>query len=1290
MSFLKSNKAVIVLGMHRSGTSALTAGLTALGFNFGHLAEHKSIENPKGYFENQGVVQLNERILNHLGYSWSNPFVIGIGDLAEITDQFYVEASNLLQSNYQDCPLWGIKDPRVSLLLPFWKRVVRETFNDTEVYYVHALRSPVEVAESLRVRSEKFQQFLCGDTEQSLLLWFAYHFHALKNVKGEQNILVSFEDLLNDPAKQLKRLSAFLGVCPDPTSVDEYCDSFLEKKLKHHSSLSIAIKEDYRDYLFIDDFFRNLLGLTASNSFGSSQIKSIVSDLPDLRYLHTCARVGGAVFQDLDSARRQLQATIKEAEVLARQVQYTDEMEQHVSGLESKLGNSENQLHETVSKLKASRLEHAIIKAEHERVVNGTVYRFVAAAGNAVKKNSVFSWILERLLGRKNYWSTSGALRLINASNSFDRKYYCDHTPGVAEKGVDPVRHFLTQGWKQGVRPNRFFDPLYYIEAYPDVAATGLNPLVHYIIAGEREGRRTEDSASDTTTHKQISVSDRQQNFDPEFYQKAYSDVGGSDPYYHYLHYGKKEGRLANAAQQHACVGVDKLAKNRKTVIVVTHDASRTGGPMLTLKIIEQLKKRFNIIGILLHGGELVEEYKNKCDVTIGVPESGTEYLIGAIVGQVAAHTAVSFAIANTIESRYVLPVLAKIFIPALCLIHEFASYVRPVGAIAEANLWAARLIFSTEIVYKNAVEHCPDVAGDQPLILPQGRSAQPLDRNRDELQQEGTRVKNLMRPGSDPEGTVVVLGGGTVELRKGVDLFISCAAAILQRYPEKAFRFVWAGKGFVPDTDTDYSVYLNDQIVRSGLQDHVVFLGELKDVTLAYELADLYFLSSRLDPLPNSAIDAMFYRLPVVCFANTTGIAEILKKKKLTRECVVSYLNVEQAADVCGRLCFDPDYRKLVGMSVEELAMSTFDMETYVESLVRIGEKCEIEARREEQDCRCIREEKAMDPDFYNSPFGKKKSLEECAVHFVKSWRDGNGSRKPFPGFHPGIYLQHHGVSPGGNPLADFLRQGRPAGPWLTEIIRPDFQGPQDFGNFTEKAALHIHVFYDDLFETIWSTLSALDFPLDLLLSVVSPSVAAKLAGVTAGYTNGRVDIRVVPNRGRDIGPLLTEFNRKIVENYSIIGHLHTKKTLDISESAVGRIWFEFLLENLLGIKKQMARIIVGRMANDPSIGLVFPDDPHAVGWDENKKIASEMAGKIGISAGMDRCFNFPVGTMFWARTDAIMPLFQQNFTWDCYPREPLPYDGTMLHALERILPFVVKQTGYRSVVTHVPGVTR
>jgi lipopolysaccharide biosynthesis protein len=111
--------------------------------------------------------------------------------------------------------------------------------------------------------------------------------------------------------------------------------------------------------------------------------------------------------------------------------------------------------------------------------------------------------------------------------------------------------------------------------------------------------------------------------------------------------------------------------------------------------------------------------------------------------------------------------------------------------------------------------------------------------------------------------------------------------------------------------------------------------------------------------------------------------------------------------------------------------------------------------------------------------------------------------------------------------------------------------------------------------------------------------------------------------------------------------------------------------------------------MAADPSIGMVFPDDANIVGWTKNRPYAEELGNQLGINA-LPENFLFPIGTMFWARVKALAPLFEMNMDWQDYPAEPLPYDGTLLHAIERLLPFVAAKQGFRLVLTYAKGMTR
>jgi lipopolysaccharide biosynthesis protein len=285
---------------------------------------------------------------------------------------------------------------------------------------------------------------------------------------------------------------------------------------------------------------------------------------------------------------------------------------------------------------------------------------------------------------------------------------------------------------------------------------------------------------------------------------------------------------------------------------------------------------------------------------------------------------------------------------------------------------------------------------------------------------------------------------------------------------------------------------------------------------------------------------------------------------------------------------------------------------------------------------------------------------------------------------------LEQHGVADqGADPFADYLRQGRPEGPWSCPVIVAGKIAQNDLPE-SKRVALHIHAYYPELLPEIITRLSGNLICPDLFVSVTDLQARDQVNDLLKDYRGTVVDVRLVPNRGRDIGPLLTAFGQQLLANYDYVGHIHTKKTADLKDSNVGQVWYLFLLENLLGgVSGAMADCILARLKEDVSIGMVYPDDPNIVGWSTNRELAESLTARIGLEK-LPEQFDFPVGTMFWSKTVALSPLVNLNLDWDDYPDEPLPYDGTMLHAIERLLPLTLPVLNLRRATTNVFGLTR
>ena len=274
-----------------------------------------------------------------------------------------------------------------------------------------------------------------------------------------------------------------------------------------------------------------------------------------------------------------------------------------------------------------------------------------------------------------------------------------------------------------------------------------------------------------------------------------------------------------------------------------------------------------------------------------------------------------------------------------------------------------------------------------------------------------------------------------------------------------------------------------------------------------------------------------------------------------------------------------------------------------------------------------------------------------------------------------------------GEDPFAHYLRQDCPAGPWLPPVIEPSFETSQDADAL--KIVVHGHFFYPELLDGLLKMLATNSIKIDLVITTSDEGPRTLLKSILDAYPAIAGRLVVVPNRGRDIAPFFSQDLYPSFLDYDLVLHIHGKRSPHVA-SSTGDLWRNFLWENLVGSKHPMMRVIASAFAKDPRLGLVFPADPHLNDWDHNKPIAEALAKRVGLKSPLPNHFDFPMGTMFWARPQAFKMIADADIKLEDYPAEPLPIDGTILHALERLLPFVAHEAGYHYAVTHVPGVIR
>lgn len=386
----------------------------------------------------------------------------------------------------------------------------------------------------------------------------------------------------------------------------------------------------------------------------------------------------------------------------------------------------------------------------------------------------------------------------------------------------------------------------------------------------------------------------------------------------------------------HSRVNSARMEEQRENVILVVHEASRTGAPVLGWNIAHHLGKRYNMFTLMLDGGPLVTDFVAVSAEVYGPSDRGQREAAACenMLTKLLEQRQFKFAIVNSVECRETIEKFYRRRVPTVLLVHEFECLYPP-GALRSAFSLATEIVFPAPLVYQSALAGYPELADRTTRIVPQGVSLTPGAATGPPAVLPSALAQLAT---ARQQGDLVVLGAGSVQFRKGVDLFVATAMATRREAGGRHVHFLWVGHGYMPDQDRNFSVYLHEQIERSNLRDAVVFVEAVPDLEPIYALADIFLLSSRLDPLPNVSIDAAHRGIPIVCFNGASGTADVLLSDPETAGGVVDHLDPAAAARVILLLANDSEARERVGAATRKLAKVTFDMENYVATLDGLG----------------------------------------------------------------------------------------------------------------------------------------------------------------------------------------------------------------------------------------------------------------------------------------------------------------------------------------------------------------
>ncbi|WP_046117077.1 glycoside hydrolase family 99-like domain-containing protein [Ensifer aridi] len=250
-------------------------------------------------------------------------------------------------------------------------------------------------------------------------------------------------------------------------------------------------------------------------------------------------------------------------------------------------------------------------------------------------------------------------------------------------------------------------------------------------------------------------------------------------------------------------------------------------------------------------------------------------------------------------------------------------------------------------------------------------------------------------------------------------------------------------------------------------------------------------------------------------------------------------------------------------------------------------------------------------------------------------------------------------------------------SGPALTisEGVEPELR-------FRGTLAVHLHLFHYEMLEQCCAWLSSIPVPFDLFVSVVDPTIAERAQRTLTGFGGvNRLFVSIVPNRGRDIAPMVVGFGRQLA-TYDFVGHFHSKKS---SHTPGKRDWAGQLGHHLFHSQSHTTRVL-NLFAERPDLGLVFPiyhpSIKDQIKWGSNFRRAEEemrkFKGLFDTNISEEDLLPFPAGSFFLARTNAIRHLLDGAYTLEDFEPEAQQVDGTLAHAIERMFVLVSARSGY------------
>ena len=366
-------------------------------------------------------------------------------------------------------------------------------------------------------------------------------------------------------------------------------------------------------------------------------------------------------------------------------------------------------------------------------------------------------------------------------------------------------------------------------------------------------------------------------------------------------------------------------AVDRPKLLVVVHDLFKYGAQFLALNIAATLKEKLGIdvATVALEGGPLAAKFKAIGDLYVLDDEERSPQALFDDLKQAGY----GGAIVNSAASGEIGAELAKAGLPFIGLVHEMSGVIERMaleGALRDFNTHAAEVIFPSRVVADAAARAISLPSWRREKILPQGLYKKGDIIGVDEKAAARARVIEAF---GLPDDAFIVLGVGYGDERKGVDIFMDWAGAAIERFANA--HFIWAGA-----LDPAMATLASERTESSPLKERLHFPGFQERTGDLFAAAHMFALTSREDPFPSTALEALSVGTCVFMVKGTSGIEDLACESS-----AVTVLPDATADTFCDKIAsFISMPQKLDTAAVEASALiaARFGFTSYVNNLVR------------------------------------------------------------------------------------------------------------------------------------------------------------------------------------------------------------------------------------------------------------------------------------------------------------------------------------------------------------------